>query len=987
MNPLLDNKYVTFLIDGTKENYDNLFFPLTQQGVRASWIPIKNLGFKIVGNQNIQRRGHDCCDYLSDEPLEDGINVLDDIYWNKLKSININGPTGSTEVLGKIKSLKQGQWLIVNLKQISKEDAIKIFSTGIQNVTVLTINAMHSMLKQCNAIKYVHIEKPKSVNLPYVQPDYTYKKYLEEDQYPLFTSNKTQEVLYIINNTSIGGAETQLLDLLESIDKNIINPTVLVPSGLKGKLFDSYSAICKVICKEMPEEEILEIINSGKYDIVHLITYRSLWDLINHINPRIKVFVSLFFEAKTDKVSLKKFFDENKNLVKAITWITDSHTNNKVFPFFRVIPFGLDTNLFKSLPKKKNSIACVMRISPSKNYEKIFKVAKKLKEYSFDFILATDDPSFEYPNFSNTKIHLNLPRKEVAAILGKSQLFISLSATESLSVAMMEAMSCSCIPVVTSVGDNKNVIKDGKNGYLIPSTNLASKDNKEVDWLINSIPILNKSVLIGNRAREHVKKHYNKDIQIKNMENLYEDTSFGKKTICFIVSNSCIGGVEKIILDILKMLNNEPNKERYYIYTVVTEIKGKYHSLYEQYSNKCYYINDVKILTKFLESYTFDIVHILNSMLGMQLLKKMNAKKTIMSIFGDYSWQGMWFEQRIERFIKNIEYIDIITTDNPKNVTLFKEFPLYIPNGVNIPKKKYIKNFAEPIILWIGRLSGEKRLEILYNTAKSCPNYQFYVAISILVSDSSITDLDQLPNVTIFKNANEKTIKALCEKSLIILNTSLCEGTPISLLEAMAHGCFPVVSNVGNIGNIVGDVGIKIDSLKELNYSKYVEKALEIYKNKPSIYDEITDRINKTHNIDVFYKSIMDIYEDKLNAGDKTKILKLAGKITLVELKDRVKDFLSDEPWLIKSNIEFATKFYKTLFDVDLDSNPYWKKIIERGYSRKYFVHYLLKNAEKLYPEHFDTISCFYNELTSKLGCYSDDDITYVPDASIGILP
>ena len=72
-------------------------------------------------------------------------------------------------------------------------------------------------------------------------------------------------------------------------------------------------------------------------------------------------------------------------------------------------------------------------------------------------------------------------RSDVSAILGKSKLFVLTSRSESVSIAMLEAMAMKTVPIVTQVGDLSDFVDDGVSGYMIPvgdSSALAEKIKK-----------------------------------------------------------------------------------------------------------------------------------------------------------------------------------------------------------------------------------------------------------------------------------------------------------------------------------------------------------------------------------------------------------------------------------------------------------------------------------------------------------------------------
>jgi glycosyltransferase involved in cell wall biosynthesis len=62
-------------------------------------------------------------------------------------------------------------------------------------------------------------------------------------------------------------------------------------------------------------------------------------------------------------------------------------------------------------------------------------------------------------------------REDVDSLLQQSKVFILTSRSEGLSIAMAEGMVAGAVPVVADVGDLRDLVRDGENGYLIePNT-------------------------------------------------------------------------------------------------------------------------------------------------------------------------------------------------------------------------------------------------------------------------------------------------------------------------------------------------------------------------------------------------------------------------------------------------------------------------------------------------------------------------------------
>jgi glycosyltransferase involved in cell wall biosynthesis len=63
-------------------------------------------------------------------------------------------------------------------------------------------------------------------------------------------------------------------------------------------------------------------------------------------------------------------------------------------------------------------------------------------------------------------------RKDVEAFLARSKIFMLTSKSEGLSIAMVEAMAAGVVPVVADVGELRDLVQDGINGYLVEPNNV-----------------------------------------------------------------------------------------------------------------------------------------------------------------------------------------------------------------------------------------------------------------------------------------------------------------------------------------------------------------------------------------------------------------------------------------------------------------------------------------------------------------------------------
>jgi glycosyltransferase involved in cell wall biosynthesis len=95
--------------------------------------------------------------------------------------------------------------------------------------------------------------------------------------------------------------------------------------------------------------------------------------------------------------------------------------------------------------------------------------------------------------------HTKLP-----ALINACKIFILTSEREALAVALMEAMACGIVPIVSDVGDLATVVLDKKNGLVVRSLDINGF-TEAISFLINN-PEKVKSM--GKNAREIIIKEH-----------------------------------------------------------------------------------------------------------------------------------------------------------------------------------------------------------------------------------------------------------------------------------------------------------------------------------------------------------------------------------------------------------------------------------------------------------------------------------------------
>ncbi len=181
-----------------------------------------------------------------------------------------------------------------------------------------------------------------------------------------------------------------------------------------------------------------------------------------------------------------------------------------------VIPTGIDpspyakqTDLSKTADKL--TVTYIGRLESVKGVDDFLAAAVPLKKMFPDITIQVvgwykeNHPLVE--QYRNDVVFTGL-RKDVPAILGKTDIFVMPSHSEGLSNAIMEAMASSCACIVTDVGGNSFLIQNGISGLLFPP-----KDREALRAHVRRLmedPA--KRVALGVAARERMEKEFSWDV-------------------------------------------------------------------------------------------------------------------------------------------------------------------------------------------------------------------------------------------------------------------------------------------------------------------------------------------------------------------------------------------------------------------------------------------------------------------------------------------
>jgi len=272
--------------------------------------------------------------------------------------------------------------------------------------------------------------------------------------------------------------------------------------------------------------------------------------IVNSVTGVGSFFVDDSFKAKCVKEIILKLYSFTMRYSNGVIFLNQDDMNlflNKKIlkrdKAFLIKGSGIDTNLWKPVEKKqKNSypvkIVCIARLIKHKGVEEYLRVAEVLKKEfkeRVEFILIGDFyDGNHYPiseellsRYIKNKIIIYyrwMPLEDVKEMLRQCDIFVLLSYREGVPRTGIEALSVGLPIIITNVPGCKEIVEDGKNGFLVPVKNV----DKVVEKLKLLIENPNVRQKFGEYSRQKGVREFDVrlivqkylDVYLKLMENL-----------------------------------------------------------------------------------------------------------------------------------------------------------------------------------------------------------------------------------------------------------------------------------------------------------------------------------------------------------------------------------------------------------------------------------------------------------------------------------
>lgn len=347
------------------------------------------------------------------------------------------------------------------------------------------------------------------------------------------------------------------------------------------------------------------------------------------------------------------------------------------------------------------------------------------------------------------------------------------------------------------------------------------------------------------------------------------------KKIGVIIPYSLYGGAEEYLATYLNALDQE---NIYLISKTGNNIASKFKK------EKVLQFRTHNDLKSILKSGGFDAVIYYNSLAIYNLLNNLDLPINLIEIYhSDFLWPDSLAQLKKRNNVSKIARVSPMLLNNLDTNAEIIDLPVSIDmkkfkRKISFLKKELGYQNSDTIIGTVSRLSKEKNIDYILNLSKVMKEYQFMV-----IGDGP--EKSRLLNR--IKNENIENVRLLGHKFNVenyysIMNgfllPSKMEGTPISILEAMATENPVFTTNVGAIDTLIkgGKNGFYInDDLQKTAeiISSNLKNALVIN----SAYNFVNENHNLDKNIFTFAKMLVPI-QNKFQKVDINKVNILQGR-------------------------------------------------------------------------------------------------------------
>lgn len=343
------------------------------------------------------------------------------------------------------------------------------------------------------------------------------------------------KIVYFINSLEVGGAEVGMCRLLDGLDPQEYEVTVLALDGHSTSLTAQIPSWVRVVDLQFGSgigistiQALFSAIRTA--DVLVGSLYHSVMIARFSRILRPTATIATWQHNSLFKTNFRKFtFQWTASLSDII--LADSEPVSEML----TADLGLDAELVHTVPiagidldeytrvehrdREEITVGVVGRLSEQKNHAMVLNVAERLQNKNIQFVIAgqgelydTLQSEIEERGLQNVTLYGFV--ESIPSFLAELDIYFQPSRWEGLCITVLEAMAAGLPVVGSNVGGIGRNVDEGVSGYLCTPT--------DIDGFVSAVEKLAQNMDLrqryGERARKVVKEKFTQDILVAEFE-------------------------------------------------------------------------------------------------------------------------------------------------------------------------------------------------------------------------------------------------------------------------------------------------------------------------------------------------------------------------------------------------------------------------------------------------------------------------------------
>ncbi|MFA5048806.1 MAG: glycosyltransferase [Patescibacteria group bacterium] len=587
-----------------------------------------------------------------------------------------------------------------------------------------------------------------------------------------------------------------------------------------------------------------------------------------------------------------------------------------------IIPHGVDTTIFnpdippfKLQTQKKIKIFCnTIQPHGRKLYDRVFKgyldaftskddVCLVLKTnfkkpnskmaFEVDVKEILEKLYSQYKNPPEIEVINDTFIENIGSLYTACDIVVNMSSIECFWLPGLESLACGNIVIAPRYGGQLEYLNDD-NSLLVDTKEMEAPASHQY-WTYNTKALTGdpsikhftellryayenldkEKARIKMAAKETVEKFSWESAAQMILDLPIPEKSFrikSKKKVLYVVPYEICGGGETWIKEVIKQLDKDIYEPYVACLNATPELKKMFVDVgayVEDFTNN----GQLWSLKCALEAENYAIIHFYNSFGVYEILKLAWTQgwrcRVVETVHSDLSWSDSM--TKVATREKMVTMIVAVSQTMAQKLNKFgNRNVVVLPQPIDWNRfkiersKEILKQYGIPdgfTVGFVGRLSPEKNIPVIFQCAKNMPDISF-VFVGNGPQEMALRQI-AAPLKNIFFVGKQTNVEKYYAAFDVLMLPSIMEGMPLVILEAMSVGTPVIASNVGAISEIIKD---GVNGFLLNNYNDYLGYIASITKLR---YEKLWN------NFSINCKAIVGSFEEQAKNTDINKLYKL----------------------------------------------------------------------------------------------------------------